>query len=142
LLEGENASDARSITMLREQYGVTVHLFIGTGRNPDKITFISLTFTANHKASYQGLSSLFPYRSVSSSTFIIILSRSSFSHSFGARSSYLRVVFPYHVYLRLKAKASYNSLYYTKNILVMFLRTFGRGRPRTVAPHSINLFLY
>jgi hypothetical protein len=24
----------------------------------------------------------------------------------------------------------------------MFLRTFGRGRPPTVAPQSINLFLY
>jgi hypothetical protein len=48
------------ITIQREQYGVTVHLFIGTGRSLDKIAFMSLTFTANHKASYQGLSSLFP----------------------------------------------------------------------------------
>jgi hypothetical protein len=29
-----------------------------------------------------------------------------------------------------------------KNILVTFLRIFGRGRPPTVAPRSINLFLY
>jgi hypothetical protein len=28
----------------REQYGAIVHLFIGTGHSPDKITFISLTF--------------------------------------------------------------------------------------------------
>jgi hypothetical protein len=117
--------------VLHEQYSVTVYLFIGTGCNLNKITFIFLTFTANHKASYQGLSSLFPFRSVSSSTFIIILSRSSFNHSFDARSSFLRVVFPYHLCLRLKAKASYNSLYYTKNILVTFFRTFGRGRPPT-----------
>jgi hypothetical protein len=27
-------------------------------------------------------------------------------------------------------------------MLVKFLRTFGRGRPPTVAPRSINLFLY
>ena len=134
--------DAIAITIQREQYGVTVHLFIGTGRSPDKITFMFLTFTVNHKASYQGLSSLFPFRSVSSSTFIIIQSRSSFSHSFGTHSSYLRVVFPYHVYLHLKAKASSNSLYYTKNILVTFFRTFGRGRPPKVAPHNINLFIY
>jgi hypothetical protein len=67
------------ITIQREQYGVTVHLFIGAGRSPDKITFMSLTFTANHKASYLGLSSIFPFRSVSSSTFVIILSQSSFS---------------------------------------------------------------
>jgi hypothetical protein len=31
------------ITIQREQYGVTVHLFIGTGRSPGKITFMSLT---------------------------------------------------------------------------------------------------
>jgi hypothetical protein len=124
------------ITIQREQYGVTVHLFIGTGRSPDKITFMSLTFTVNHKASYQGLSSLSPFRSVSSSTFIIVLSRSSFSHSFGVRSSCLRVVFPYHAYLHLKAKASYSSLCYTENILVTFLRTFGIGRPPTI---TINI---
>jgi hypothetical protein len=82
-------SDARVITMQREQYSATVHLFIGTGYNLGKVTFISLTFTGNHKASYQGLSSLFPFRSVSSSTFIIILSRRSFSHNFGARSPFL-----------------------------------------------------
>jgi hypothetical protein len=39
--------------------------------------------------------------------------------------------------LYAEAKASYNNPY-TKNIwLVMFLRTFGRERPPTVAPHSI-----
>jgi hypothetical protein len=30
LSEDENVNDARAITMQREQYGVTVHLFIGT----------------------------------------------------------------------------------------------------------------
>jgi hypothetical protein len=59
--------DARAITIQREQYSVTVHLFIGTGCSPDKITFMPLTFTLNHNASYQGLSSLFPLRSVPSS---------------------------------------------------------------------------
>jgi hypothetical protein len=107
--------------MQREQYGATVHLFIGMGYNPGKITFISLTFTTNHKASYQGLNSLFPFRSISSSTFIIILSRSSFNHSFGARSSFLQIVPSYHTYLRLKAEASCNSLWYIENMLVAFL---------------------
>jgi hypothetical protein len=130
----------REITMQREQYGATVHLFIGTGYNPGKITFISLTFTANHNASYQGLNRLLPFRSISSSTFIIILSRSSFSHSFGARSSFLHIIPSYQAYLRLKAEASCNSLCYTKNMLVTFLRTFRTGRPPTVAPRSINLF--
>jgi hypothetical protein len=38
-------ADARAITIQREQYGGTVHLFIGTGHSPDKSTFITLTFT-------------------------------------------------------------------------------------------------
>jgi hypothetical protein len=45
------------ITIQREQYYAIVHLFIGTGRNPDKITFMSLTSILNHTANYQGLSS-------------------------------------------------------------------------------------
>jgi hypothetical protein len=40
------------ITIHREQYSVTVHLFIGTGRSLDKITFMSLTFTVDHEANY------------------------------------------------------------------------------------------
>jgi hypothetical protein len=136
------------ITIQREQYGVTVHLFIGTGRSPNKITSMSLTFTLNHKANYQGLSSLFPFRSVSSSTFVIILSQSSFNHSFSVRPFCLRVVSSYHTCfhqkenLHPKVEASCNSLCYTENIwLVTFLRTFGKGRPPTVAPRSVNLFL-
>jgi hypothetical protein len=35
----------RAITSPCEQYGVTVHLFIGTVRSLGKITFMSLTFT-------------------------------------------------------------------------------------------------
>jgi hypothetical protein len=38
-LEGE---DAREITIQHEQYCVTVHLFIATGRSPSKITFMNL----------------------------------------------------------------------------------------------------
>jgi hypothetical protein len=39
--------NARAITIQREQYGGTVHLFIGTGRNPGKNTFMTLTFVHN-----------------------------------------------------------------------------------------------
>ena len=42
--------DVRVNTSQREQYGVTVHLFIGTGHSLNKITFMSLTFTVGHKA--------------------------------------------------------------------------------------------
>jgi hypothetical protein len=110
----KNGSDARVITIQHEQYGVTVHLFIGTGRSLDKITFMSLTFTIDHKAGCRGLSSLFSCRSVSSFTIILVLSRSSFSHSFGASSSFLQTAPSYHAHLHLKAEASCNSLCYTK----------------------------
>jgi hypothetical protein len=50
----------RDITIQREQYGGTVHLFIGARRSPDTIIFISLTFTYNHNASDQGLNNIFP----------------------------------------------------------------------------------
>ena len=50
----EEQSDAKAITIQREQYGATVYLFIGTGHSPDKIISMPLTFTLNHNASYQG----------------------------------------------------------------------------------------
>jgi hypothetical protein len=75
---------------------------------------MSLTFTPNNKASYQGLSSLFSFRSVPSSTFVVVLSRSFFNHSFGARSSCSRVVSSYHACFHPKVKDSYISLCYTK----------------------------
>jgi hypothetical protein len=45
----------RSITIQREQYGVTVHLFIGTGHSPNKSTFISLVTAYNPNMNYLGL---------------------------------------------------------------------------------------
>jgi hypothetical protein len=48
-----------------EQYGGTVHLFIGTGHSPYKITFIPFTFDNNSIVVYQGLNSLFISKSVS-----------------------------------------------------------------------------
>jgi hypothetical protein len=48
-----------------EQYGDTVHLFIGTGHNPYKITFMPFTFDNNSIVIYRGLNSLFIFKSVS-----------------------------------------------------------------------------
>jgi hypothetical protein len=48
----------------REQYGGTVHLFIGTGYNPYKITYIPFTFGDNSIAIYRGLNGLFIFKSV------------------------------------------------------------------------------
>jgi hypothetical protein len=49
----------------REQYGSTVHLFIGTGRSPCKITSRPFAFDNNSIVIYWGLDSLFLFKSVS-----------------------------------------------------------------------------
>jgi hypothetical protein len=49
----------------REQYGSTVHLFIGTGRSPCKITLMPFTFINNSIVILRGLIWLFIFKSVS-----------------------------------------------------------------------------
>jgi hypothetical protein len=60
--------DARANTSQREQYGGTVHLFIGTGRSLCKITFMPFMFTIDLRTICQGLDSLFLLKSVPFST--------------------------------------------------------------------------
>jgi hypothetical protein len=48
----------------REQYRDTVHLFIDTGHNPYKITFMPFTFDNNFIVVYRGLNSHFILKSV------------------------------------------------------------------------------
>ena len=105
---------------------------------PEQITFMPLTFTANNKASCQGLSSLFSFRSVPSSTFVVVLSRSFFNHSFGARSSCSRVVSSYHACFHPQAEASCISLCHTEKNISHVFRTFGRERP----PIYINKYIF
>ena len=56
--------DTRTNTRPCEQYGGTVHLFIGMGRSPVKITFMSLMTSYNHDTNYHGLIGLFLFKSV------------------------------------------------------------------------------
>jgi hypothetical protein len=56
--------DALVNTNQREHYGGTVHLFIGMGRSPVKITFMSLITSYNHDTNYHGLVGLFLFKSV------------------------------------------------------------------------------
>jgi hypothetical protein len=49
----------------REQYGVTIHLFIGMGRSPCEITLMPFTFANNYIVVHRGLNSLFIFKSVS-----------------------------------------------------------------------------
>jgi hypothetical protein len=56
--------DARANTSQCKQYEGTVHLFIGTGRSPVKITFMSSTTSYNHDTNYHGQIGLFLFNSV------------------------------------------------------------------------------
>ena len=47
-----------------EQYRSIVHLFIGTGRSPCKITPMPFTFANDSIVIHRGLNSLFPFKSV------------------------------------------------------------------------------
>src|SRR5688572_22905074 len=65
LTEGKkHKRGTKASTSPREQYGGTVHLFIGTGHNPCKITSRPFTFANNFKVIHRGLNILFPFKSV------------------------------------------------------------------------------
>jgi hypothetical protein len=66
LNEGKNTSVMqKQMPSQREQYGSIVHLFIGTGRSPCKITPMPFTFANNSIVTRRGLNSLFIFKSVS-----------------------------------------------------------------------------
>jgi hypothetical protein len=77
--------DTRASISQREQYEGTVHLFIGTGRSLCKITFMPFMFTIVIRIIYQGLDSLFVFKSVP----FLLLSRSFLALSFGAGSTFV-----------------------------------------------------
>ena len=56
--------DARASISQREQYGGTVHLFIGTGHNLCEITFVPFMLTIDLRTICRGLDSLFLLKSV------------------------------------------------------------------------------
>jgi hypothetical protein len=111
------------ITIQREQYGATVHLFIGMGHSPDKITFVSLIFTCDYNTNYHGLSGPFPlYVSVVLGLRHLIKPKLS-GNTFGAYSYHLRAASLLRVYFHhlekvfyLGTETSSNSLCHTENI--------------------------
>jgi hypothetical protein len=63
--EGKKSKrDTELITSQREQYGGTVHLFIGTGRSRCEIAFMHFMFTIDLRTIYQALDSLLLLKSV------------------------------------------------------------------------------
>jgi hypothetical protein len=73
--EGKSTSvTQKQMPSQREQYGSTVHLFIGTGRSPCKITLMPFTFANDSIVTHRGLNSLFLFKSVSFSAIMSKLS--------------------------------------------------------------------
>ena len=60
----KSTCDTRANTIQREQYGGIVHLFIGTGHSPVRITFMSLMTSYNHDTNHHGMIGLFLFKSV------------------------------------------------------------------------------
>jgi hypothetical protein len=116
----------------REQYGSTVHLFIGTGRSPCKITSRPFAFDNSSIVIYRGLDSLFLFKSVS---FFLPTCQSSLAHSFGSVPSFVLLVFLHTAILTQVRRVHlrrYLLIYYTPETLSNHvLRTFGRRRPPT-----------
>jgi hypothetical protein len=74
LKEGKSTSvTQKQMPSQREQYGSTVHLFIGTGCSPCKITIMPFTFANDSIVIHQGLNSLFPFKSVPLSAIMLKL---------------------------------------------------------------------
>jgi hypothetical protein len=111
-LEGDESTSVTQKRMpnQREQYGGTVHLFIGTGHSPYKITFMPFTFDNNSIVVYRGLNSLFIFKSVS---FSATTPKLSYSHL--RRCIDLRIILVYScrdTYLGPKVPA--HTLYFQK----------------------------
>jgi hypothetical protein len=101
-----------------EQYGSTVHLFIGTGRSPCKIISRPFAFANNSIVIHQGLDSLFPFKSVS---FFLSSCRSSLAHNFGSVPSFVSLVLLHAVILTQVRRVQvrrYLLMYYTPETLL------------------------
>ena len=91
LKEGKSTSvTQKQMPSQHEQYGGTVHLFIGAGHSPCKITPMPFTFGSNSIVIHQGLNSLFIFKSVS---FSAITPKLSCSHL--RRCINLRIILVY-----------------------------------------------
>jgi hypothetical protein len=113
LKEGKNTSvTQKQMLSQREQYGSTIHLFIGTGRSPCKITSMPFIFANGFIVTLRGLNSLF----LLSRFHFLSLCRSFPAHSFGfAPTSVFLVLLHTVVLIRVR---SYLFMYYTPETLL------------------------
>jgi hypothetical protein len=124
--------DARAITIQREQYMGTIHLFIGTRRSPSKNIFMTLTCTHNRNINHQGLTSIFLCDLASCLTFIATLSRSC--RSSAVASAFDDVAFRQCLHLEGLRRRRRRPTSLTNDIFA--LRTFGGEEDPQQSPCS------
>jgi hypothetical protein len=121
----------------REQYENIVHLFIGTGRSPCKITSRPFAFDNNSIVIYLGLDSLFLFKSVSS---FLPSCRSSLAHSFGSVPSF--VFFPCFFILWVLVRRSLSTHYTPETLLNHVFEDLRKpkapNRPPLIPPQAIS----
>jgi hypothetical protein len=130
LKEGKSTSvTQKQMLSQREQYGSIVHLFIGTGRSPYKITSKPFAFDNNSKVIYRGLNSLFLFSAIipklpcaqlrlySILRSLCVFSYSNFDLSEGSMS-----------------EGTCSCIILQRYCQITFLRTFGSRRPPTSSP--------
>jgi hypothetical protein len=120
----------------REQYESTVHLFIGTGRSPCKITLIPFTFINNSIAILRGLIWLFIFKSAPlfcrhAEAFLHIASWSSYPSSWSLSIPVKLRLNHALVYPQPDSKDTCSHVSLGKYCQIMFLRTFRSRRPPT-----------
>jgi hypothetical protein len=135
-LEGnqEYKSDAKANASQCEQYGNIVHLFIGTGRSPCKITSRPFAYDNNSILIYLGLDSLFLFKSVSS---FLPSYRSSLAHSFGSAPSF--VLFTCFFIPWALVRRSLSTHYTPEALFNHVFEDLRKPKALTVAPRNINL---
>ena len=113
LKEGNSTSvTQKQMPSQREQYGSTVHLFIGTGHSPCKITLMPFTFANDSIVIHRGLNSLFPFKSVSFSAVMPKLPCSQLR-----RCVNLRILCASYTVVLIRVRR-YLFMYYTPEILL------------------------
>jgi hypothetical protein len=109
-------------TSQREQYGDTVHLFIGTGHSLCKITFMPFMFTIDLRTIYRGLDSLFLFKSVPFSAAEPKLPCALLRNRFNLRPDHAFHI----VYNFIPSPKVPIHILSLGNMLIVFLRTFRR----------------
>jgi hypothetical protein len=146
-LKENKGTSVMPMSSQREQYGSTVHLFIGTGRSPCKITLMPFAFINNSIVILRVLIWLFIFKSVSlfychAEAFLHIASWSFHPSSRSSSISVKLCLDHAFVYPHPDSEDTCSHIpacILGKHCQIMFLRTFGSQRPPTVAPRNINL---